>query len=151
RTQPYVLVVSLNSATLNGVVPQVTLLDDNFALLPAQVLINGNGTYTIQASGIRGNDDVYLRVTSPAGATGNYHVQADFGGRSLQARGFAIGAVTAAEPSRNYQLYLGHSQLMQFTLSATSTVAGSTSAVRFDLRDAQGQIVRTLQVRNGET
>lgn len=151
KNQTFVLVVSLNSTALNGVVPQVTLLDAKLAPLPAQVLINGNGTFTVQAAGLAGNKDVYLRVASAAGATGNYQLQADFGGRALQARGFAIGSLTAAQPARSYQLFLGFSQLMQFTLSANSTVAGSTSAVRLDLRDAQGQLVRSLLVHGGET
>jgi hypothetical protein len=40
---------------------------------------------------------------------------------------------------------------MQFTLSATSPVAGATSAVRIDLRDGRGQVVLSLRARAGET
>jgi hypothetical protein len=148
---PFVLVVSLNTAALNGVLPQVTLLDANFNPLPAQVLVNSRGTFTVEATGLPPGKDVYLRVASPAGQTGNYTLQADFGGRALQPRGFALGSLQADRPAATYSLFVAHTQLMQFTLAADSLVAGSTAAARLDLRDAQGQIVLTLRARGGET
>lgn len=149
--QPVVLTVSLNRAQLNGTLPKVELFDDDLNPLDAEVFVNGNGRFAVQASGLRAGKDVYLRVSSAGGQTGNYLLTATFGDQAATSQGFAIDSVTAAQPTKDYRLFLGQSQLMQFSLTGSSAVAGTTSTVRFDLRNAAGQLVATLRAKAGET
>lgn len=148
---PLVLTASVNNAALNGIVPIIQIFDANQSPVTTQVLVNGNGTFTVQSTGLEQNKDYYLRIFSPTGQTGNYLFEGDYGIQATTPKGFAIGTVNATQRTNSYRLFVGHSQLMQFTLSATSPIAGTTSTVRFDLRNAQGQVVLTLRSRNGET
>ena len=63
----------------------------------AQVLLNGNGTYIVQAIGLTPGATYYLQVSAappPAHAAGNYALVADFGGVPAEVQTFVAGTLS---------------------------------------------------------
>ncbi len=133
--------------------PRVTLLDDELNPLPGpvQVLANGDGVYTIQATDVKAGGNVYLEVTSapdPDATPGNYALEARFGTVASSLTDFASGSLTSQAPQVG-SLYIGETQLFQFLLSAgTSSTPGEL--VSLTIRDAAGDVVADVSATAGD-
>jgi hypothetical protein len=116
------------------------------------VLANGGGVYTVQTAGLRtGGGNIYLEVgmpSTPGAAPGNYALEARFGTTTASLTDFTSGTLSP-QGSRDYNLYIGQTQLFQFLLSATpATTPGS--AVTATIRNAAGQVVSTFTAAAGD-
>ena len=83
--QTDVLTVSLAQMPINGVLPVVSVYDANANPVSSQILLNGNGSYVVQATGLTPGETYYLQVSAapaPAPAVGNYSLAASFGLRA---------------------------------------------------------------------
>ena len=152
--QSDVLAVSLTAMPVNGIVPVVSLYNAGTALVPAQVLLNGNGTYLVQATGLSPGATYYLRVSaapSPAGNVGNYALVADFAGVPAQIQTFAGGTLGPSDPQDEYTLYVAQTQLFQFVLSSSTVGMATGVQVVLEIYDSTGQLVFTLVGQVGET
>ena len=108
---------------INGVLPVVSVYDANANPVSSEVLLNGNGNYVVQATGLTPGETYYLRVSAapaPAPAVGNYSLVASFGTVPAVVQTFAAGTLSASELEDQYTLYVAETQLFQFVLS-TST------------------------------
>src|SRR5581483_5739772 len=100
-----VMTVTLVEMPANGVVPVVSLYDAGGNPVNAEVLLNGNGTFTIQAANQSSGATYYLEVRAagaPANQVGNYSLVVDFGGARANLKTFAGSTLTAAQPQANY-------------------------------------------------
>ncbi len=149
-----VLTVSLTAMPVNGIVPVVSFYDANTNPVPAQVLLNGNGTYLVQATGLNPGATYYLRVSAappPAAAAGNYALVADFTGVPAQVQSFVGGTLGPSDPQAAYALYVAQTQLFQFVLSTSAVGAAAGVQVLLQIYDSTGQLVFTLAGSVGET
>ncbi len=147
--QDTVLTVNVTSALINGTLPGVALFGAGQHLVPAQVVVNGNGTFTIQASGLTGTATYYLRVAAPGGSAhpaGNYNLTALFGRQAAPLTRFTGGTLKSGG-SDPYRFFVALPQLFQLNLAAT----GTSGSVRMELRDANGHLVQTLSASAGQT
>ena len=155
--QALVLTVTARALDLNGTVPRVTILDGDGNVVPAQVLANGDGMYTVQATGLKGGGN-YLLGAGPNTALGsptmgNYALTAQFGTTAAQLSALASDTLASPGATRSYSLYVGESQLMHLLLSADA-VGGSAapgSAVQMTVLDASGNVVYSLTAAAGDT
>jgi hypothetical protein len=134
--------------TLNptGPAPQIQLFDHDLVPLPAQVLTNGDGTFTVQATGLQAGRDYYVQVASPDGTgLGNYSITMDYGTRPAAVSTFAAGHLTPAAPTQTYNLYVARTQLFQTLLTAQG------GPVRMTVTNASGTVVATLLAGPGQT
>jgi hypothetical protein len=138
------LVARLRAVGPDGTTPQVTILDGNQNLIPSQVLVNGAGEYTVQATGADPGRRYYLRVTGTT--AGNYTLDAAFRSQPVVLNSFASGTVDT-QPI-NYKLYAARTQLFGFTLAATGPTG---AAVRLTIRDLSGSTVFDLTAPAGST
>lgn len=138
------LVARLRAVGPDGTTPQVTILDGNQSPIPTQVLVNGAGEYTVQATGADPGRHYYLRVSGAA--AGNYTLDAAFRSQPVVLDSFASGTVDT-QPV-NYKLYAARTQLFGFTLSATGAAG---AAVRMTIRDLSGNTVFDLTAPAGST
>jgi hypothetical protein len=129
----------------NGVAPVIEVQDGNGNVLPVEILVNGNGTFTVQLKGIQSETEYLLKVSG--GSTGNYGLDAAFRGQPVVLQTFASGSVSSAQPA-SYKLYVARTQLFGFTLAA-SGAAGA--AVNVSIKDSQGTTVFNLAALAGET
>jgi Matrixin len=146
NNQPWVLTTTLRAVSPNGVAPRVEVYDGNLVRVAAQVIVNGNGTFTVQAAGAQPGRSYYLKVFSPT-ATGNYAVDVTFGTAAADLRTLATNTLTQATPTASFKLYIGQTQLFSTTLSAT----GAAGAVRLEVVNSAGVIVHSLTTGVGET
>jgi Matrixin len=150
--QGLVFTATVRSLAPNGTLPRVTILDDSQTPLPAQILANGDGTFTIQATGLK-NGNYFLKVVAdPTSSddTGNYALDANFGAAAANFSTLSSGSLTPDTSQVTHNLYGGESQLMQFTLSAGAG-APLGAAVQMTITDASGYVVYSLTASSGDT
>jgi hypothetical protein len=151
--QSLVLTATVRAVAPNGVAPRITILDSSQHVVSAQILANGDGVFTIQASGLNSGGNYELQV-SAGGSTsgvGNFALDATFRFTAANLSTFASGNVSASAPQQSYNLYVGESQLFQFLLSASGIGAPAGSAVQMTIKDQNGNIVYSLTANAGDT
>jgi Matrixin len=152
--QTDVLAVSLTEMPVNGVLPIVSVYDANANPVNAVVLLNGNETYLVQATGLVPGATYYLQVSaapSPASATGNYSLVADFGGIPADLQTFVSGTLSQPGEQDEYTLYVAQTQLFQFVLSTDAAGISSDAQVSVEILNSAGGLVFSLAGPVGET
>ena len=151
---PNVLTVSLAQMPINGVLPVVSVYDTNANPVSALVLLNGNGTYVVQATGLTSGQTYYLKVAAapaPAPAVGNYSLAAGFGTVPAVVQTFVAGTLSASELEDQYTMYVAQSQLFQFVLSTSAATMPSGIQVDVEIDDSTGAAVFHLVGALGAT
>jgi hypothetical protein len=155
--QTLVLTVTARALDINGTAPRVTILDGNGHIVSQQILANGAGMFSVQASSLSGGGSYVIEagpntaISSPA--AGNYSLVAHFGTTTAQLSSLASSTLPWAGSAQAYNLYVGESQLMHLVLSA-STVDGSAapgSTVQMNILDASGNVIYSLTAAAGDT
>jgi hypothetical protein len=155
--QTLVLTVTARALDINGTAPRVTILDGNGHVVSQQILANGAGMFSVQASGLNGGGSYVIEagpntaIGSPA--AGNYFLVAQFGTTAAQLSSLASNTLPSTGSTQSYNLYVGESQLMHLVLSS-STVDGSAapgSEVQMNILDASGNVIYSLTAAAGDT
>jgi hypothetical protein len=151
--QPLVLTVTVRAIAPNGVAPRVTIIGDDHNVVPAQILANGNGVFTIQAANLSSGGNEFLQVSSDdsTSGVGNYALDATFGTAAANLSTFAGGGLQSKAPSQSYNFYVGETQLLQFLLLAGDPGAPAGSSVEMTITDAHGNIVYSLTSKAGDS
>jgi hypothetical protein len=151
--QSLVLTATVRAVAPNGVAPRITILDSGQHVVSAQILANGDGVFTIQASGVNSGGNYELQVSSGGSTSGvgNYALDAAFGTTAANLSTFAGGSVSASAPQQTYNFYVAESQLFQFLLAASGVGAPAGSAVQMTIKDANGKVVYSLTATAGDT
>lgn len=140
-----VLTATVRAVDPNGAAQRITLYDSHQTLIPASILANGNGTFTIQATGLAANDDYYVRIGD--GEVGNYMLDLAFNQRATQLTTFAEGVIPA-DKDLSTTLYLAETQVFGFALTATGPAG---VRVRFSIYDLLGNEVFSMNGLTGDT
>jgi hypothetical protein len=150
---PVILTASVNAFSLTGTTAQVQVLDSQGNPVAANVLLNGNGTYTVQAANILPGQTYYLelRVPGEAEGNGNSYLVVDFSQPLALSRGFVDGTLTPAAAQQTYNLYVAQTQLFQFALTVDQTSARHRSSVELTITDQSGNVVFDLVAGAGQT
>ncbi len=143
---PWVLTATVRAVSPNGLAPRVEVYDEGLARVAAEVIANGNGTFTVQAVGAEPGRSYLLRVFSPT-ATGNYALDVTFGTAAAELRTLASATLPTPASTAGFKLYVGQTQLFSTTLSA----AGATGGVRMEILNAAGAVVHSLFAGVGDT
>ncbi|HEX4610528.1 MAG TPA: matrixin family metalloprotease [Urbifossiella sp.] len=143
------LTVGLIPLSGNGFSPIVSVYNAQGVLLPAAVVTNESGAFTVQLGAQQTGSTFYLKVTAanPAGAqaVGLYALAANLS-RAAVTTFDMVGSqtLTAAQPTAYSQVTVGDTRLTQFSLSATTPTGGPTAAVRMTIFDALGNTVYSM-------
>jgi hypothetical protein len=152
---PNVMTVMVWALDPNGLEPTLSVYNTQRNPVPATILVNENGSYTIQIPNAISNTDYYVSVgaAQPGGShnTGNYYLGIEFGARAINPQTFATGTLTAAAPQAIQTLQVNESQLFHFTLSGSTGGAPTGAAVRMTIYDKNGNVLFTQVVLDGET
>jgi hypothetical protein len=151
--QTLVLTATVRAVDPNGVAPRIAILDGGQNVVSAQILANGDGVFTIQASNLTSGGNYTLSISSDGSTSGvgNYALDAVFSTTAANLSTFASGGVSAAAPQQSYNLYVGETQLFQFLLSASGSNAPAGSTVQMTIKDQNGNVVYSLTAAAGET
>jgi hypothetical protein len=150
---PLVLTAAVNALSVSGSTAQVQVLDSQGNPVAANVLANGNGTYTIQAGNILPGQTYYLAlsVRGEAEGNGNCSLVVDFSQPPALSRSFASGTLTTAAPQQTNTLYVAQTQLFQFALGVTGSSPRSRGSVEMTITDQSGNVVFDLVGPAGQT
>lgn len=132
--------------------PTVTVLNATGQAVAAEVVVQGNGTHTVQVANAAAGQTYYLKVTVDPSAgedKGNYFVAAQFGLPAAQLRTFAEGTLSASDLEDSTRLYVAQAQLFHFVLNVGN--AGATGSVRVTVRDSGNNAVYTAEARAGSS
>jgi hypothetical protein len=143
-----VLTATAWAYTTNGTMPRLALEDAQGTLLPARILSNGDGRFTIQAAGLLPGV-TYTVVVAPnsrtSPVTGNFGLAIQFGKSSEHVAWFTSDQLDTTQTSVDDTLYIGRSQLFEFLLSASTVGTLSPgSSVLMQIFDANGTVVYSL-------
>jgi hypothetical protein len=152
---PVVLTAAVNALSINGSSAQVQVLDSLGNPVPANVLVNGNGTYTVQAANILPGQTYYLELRSPgegeAEGNGNCSLIVDFGQPLALSRDFVAGTLTPSAPQQAYNLYVAQTQLFQFALTVDKVSRRTRASVELTIKDQAGNVLFDLITAAGQT
>jgi hypothetical protein len=151
--QSLVLTATVRAIAPNGIAPRITIIDNGQHVVNAQILANGDGVFTIQASGLNSGGNYLLEVSSGGSSSGvgNYALDASFGSTTASLSTFASGNLAAPAPQQSYNFYVAESQLFQFLLSANGVGAPAGSAVQMAIKDQNGNVIYSLTSGAGDT
>lgn len=140
-----VLTANLWALPGQGVLPRVEVLNASGAPVTSQVLVNDNGSYTVQATGVVPGASYFLKVTAApgGGSRGNYVLTADLGNVATEVRQFAEGRLDAGT-NRTDTLYIGQAQLFHLVLTAEATRSSPGTLVQATITDKRGNVVLSL-------
>jgi hypothetical protein len=135
--------------------PTVSVFDAFGNAVAAQVLVNENGTYTIQIANAQPNANYYVAVASASGApvssNGTYFLGIDFGLPAANLQTFAAGTLTVATPADAGMLTVLQSQTFHFVLSADGLSAPADAAVQLTIADQYGNTVASVNAAAGSS
>jgi hypothetical protein len=138
---------------VGGLDPSVTVTDSHGNVIPADVLVNENGSFVLQVPNALPNADYYVAVrgeSSGVRAVGSYFLGVDFSNKSVTLPTLTSGTLTQDASNAYGGLQVTQTQLFHFALSAGGT-PGSGTAVRMVLYDQNGSVVASLTALSGDT
>ncbi|HTK75715.1 MAG TPA: matrixin family metalloprotease [Gemmataceae bacterium] len=151
--QPNVMTITVRPVGANGIIPHFLVTDNNQNPVPMTVLANDGGTYTIQATGLKSGDNLFLQVPAVSGTdlVGNYSLIVDFGQVAANLTTFTSGTLGGGAPAAAATLYIAQNQLFQFALSAGAVNAPADTRVHMTITDQNGGVVFDLAANAGDT
>lgn len=144
-----VMTITIRNTDATGLLPNVTVYNAQRNEVSHEVLVNADGSYTVQINDIEENQFYFIAVTSAedGSGTGEYFLGVDFGTTVHTLDDMTSGSLTAEASSEELSLVVKQNQLFHFVLGAEG--AGET-AVRMTVSDAQGNLLFTLQSAAGQ-
>jgi hypothetical protein len=151
--QPDVLTVTVWGLDNNGLLPAASVYDAAGKPVSAQVLVNENGTYTLQVANAVPGATYFVKAQAadPAGPNnvGNYFLGVQFGPQAVQLDTVGTGALDATTLHASGGIVLAESQLIHLVLSVNAPNQAQTARVRLTLSDSAGNVVATVEARDG--
>lgn len=147
---PLVLTATVGRMSVNGVGSRVDVFDANQQPVAATVLVNEDGTFTVQVADAQPGATYYVKVSAAHGESengGNYSLVVDFHQPAALMQTLAQGTFSAGETQADGTLYVAQNQLFHFVLSAPT--GGSAAAVDVQVLDPNGNDVFDLAAAAG--
>jgi hypothetical protein len=150
-----VMTIHVRSLETPGLIPGVSIFDEDRQQLPVNVLVNGAGEYVVQVVGVEPGSDVTFSVEAadPTGLfnSGNYHVAVGFSDDAMTLAPAAAGSITAERPLVEHTLYVALPQLFHFALVVPPAPDVTNAGLLATILDENDQIVFHVTARPGET
>ena len=155
QATPETLVVAAWALRPGGLDPAVAVFDPAGRPVPAEVLTDDGGSFTLQVRDVRPNTTYSVRVAAadPALPTsrGGYFLGIDFRQQEIAPLTFAADTLTADQPAVAATMTVAQAQLLHFALAAVAAGDPGYAGVRLSIRNAVGREVFTLTADAGHT
>ena len=139
---------------VNGVLPVASIFDANANPVSSEILLNGNGNYVIQATGLTPGATYYLQVSAapaPSPRDRQFLARGQLRHRRRRRADVRGGTLSASELENQYTLYVAESQLFQFVLSTATDGVPTNAQVSMQIYNSAGAVVFSLTGRVGDT
>lgn len=155
KGDPGTLVAAVWGLQTGGLNPKVTVRDDRGREVPADVLTDAAGTFTLQVRDVRPQTRYRIEVAAAdpreRASRGDYVLAVDFRDQAIAAERFAATTLTTARPAVAAAMIVTETQLLHFALATVTADARVESAARLVIRDWAGREVFTLFAAAGRT
>ena len=149
-----VMTVAVRSLDVAGLIPSLTILDENQNPLPTEIVVNGGGELVVQVTGIDPHKDYLIGVQAadPGGPfdSGNYRLGVAFTNAPVALAAMATGTVGDAVTGNTHTLYIGRPQLFHLVLEAGNSTTAVPSAIIATIKDENSTVVATIASPPGE-
>jgi hypothetical protein len=149
-----VMTVAVRSLDVAGLIPSLTILDENQNPLATEIVVNGGGELVVQVIGIDPHKDylIGVRAADPGGPfdSGNYRLGVAFTNAQVALEAMATGTVGGAVTENVHTLYIGRPQLFHLVLEAGTSTVAVPSAIIATIKDENSAIVATIAAPPGE-
>ena len=158
NTGPVFLNASVRSVEIGGMIPQLTLVDQNGLELPSQVVVNGLGEYAIQSDAVDPESNYFVRVGADdflAFQSGNYELTVSFSDSAVDLRSLAqgnLGVSFDGSPTdkKFHSLHVAESRMFQFAFEADPMQFGRNALIWISIYDKDDALVYQAATRTGE-
>jgi len=148
------LTVTASSTDASGLNSYVRVYDAWHNLLPSTVINNGNGTFTVQLTGITAGMSYYIQVSALAGTAQNvgaFALAAEFNNDAATTFTQLANATLTQSQIIGYQsMSVANSQMVEFSLAASANSWWVNSAVRMTVYDQNNNAVFTMVAFAGQ-
>jgi Bacterial Ig domain/Dockerin type I domain len=148
-----VMTVAVRSLDVAGLIPKLSILDEDQNPLAMEVVVNGGGELVVQVTGVDPNSDYVIGVSAddPGGPfdSGNYRLAVAFTSGPVALEAMATGTVGDAVTSNVHTLYVGQPQLFHLVLEAGTSSATVPSAIIATIKDENSAVVATIAAPPG--
>jgi hypothetical protein len=139
----------------NPLAPRIDVFDALGNPVNAQVITNGNGSYTVQLTNAPSLATYFVRVSAlnPAGPEnrGNYFLGVNFNSAPpLAYQNVASAMFGGTSSTATNDLTVGVSDLFAFRLSAATAGGNSGESVQMTVTDSQGNVILSLLATDGQ-
>ena len=150
-----VMTVIVRSIDAGGLVPVVSVFDENGLSVPSTILANGAGEYIVQVTGVSPNTTYQVKVEASDSSgpfnTGNYSFTATFGSQATQLVVMSTGVVGNGTTQNNHTLHIGRPQLFHLALQIDPVAVNSPTAVVATIKNDAGDVVYQIAAAPGDT
>ncbi|MDZ4659283.1 MAG: Ig-like domain-containing protein [Bythopirellula sp.] len=153
-----VMTISLRSLEFGGLIPQITVLDEDSNIIPAIIIANGAGDFIVQVEGIIPDEDYLIKVAAANPGqlfdTGNYNLVVSFASDVVAFESLGLDPLPALGNGTTQNLhtfYVGKPQLFHFVVEAENVAVSTPTVLVATIYDDQNQPVYQLSTRPGET
>jgi hypothetical protein len=137
---------TLGQSTLD---PMIVVYNAQQQQVAAKIIVNDDGTYTVQVNNTTSNSDYFVKIKSAnTGGTGNYQLDVDFRTVSINLQEYAKDSLSSPAAVTTRTMTISQSQTMHFALAATGN---SGASVRMTIMDSSGAVVAVLESLVGQT
>lgn len=150
-TTPQALIAMVRAFDVNGIQATVFVLDENGNAVPAQILANGFGAYTVQVENAVPGQEYFIGVVNAGNSSGNYELVAQFTPNPVKLDNFLSGQLTTSTREVSAEMIVAEDKVFQFLLATSSAAGNSNVTVTADIVDSNGRIVATLTAVLGQT
>ena len=150
-----VMTVMAWAAPGSGLRPQVSVFDAQRNPVPSEILVNDNGSYTVQVRNVAANARYYVVVQSanPAdpSSVGDYNMAVTFGNQAVNENNFVSGTLNDTNPQDFASLQVNVSEVFHFIGTGSTGGSSVPTAMRITIYDSNDQVYYTFVVHDGET
>jgi hypothetical protein len=141
------MTVTVNALAVNGLVSKVQVYNAQQQPVAGNIVLNGNGTYTMQVPQFQQGATYYLQFSADDGGVasqGNFYLTVDFQQPAAILTQDVAGALSALPITQTGTLYVARPQLFQFLLAAQFQGTPSGVSLQMTIIDSSGNVVYTL-------
>lgn len=150
-----VMTVMAWAAPGSSLLPQVSVYDVQQNPVQADILLNANGSFTVQVQNVAPHARYYVVVQSfdpsNSASIGDYNLAVTFAAKAVNLDNFVSGTLNDANPQDFKSLQVNVSQVMNFVLTGSTGGSSVPTAMRMTIYDQNNNVYFTLVVHDGET
>jgi hypothetical protein len=137
----------------NALVSKVSVYDANRNPVASEILVNENGTHTLQVTGVKAGASYYVKIEAASSQNniGNYFLGVDFSDKAVQLHTLGEGTLDAGHAVETDTMLVQRNGLFHFVFSAESATGKTGTPVTVTILDDKGDEVTRMIVVDGQT